>query len=89
MLFLLPISLFPLLLHLLGRRLRRRLEFPWVKLLFAVETEGRKRSRLYEIILLIVRILAIACLILALSRPVLMPEKVDFDAAYLDVSMSM
>ena len=89
MLFLLPISLFPLLLHLLGRRLRRRLEFPWVKLLFAVETEGRKRSRLYEIILLIVRILAIACLILALSRPVLMPEKVDFDVAYLDVSMSM
>ncbi len=88
-LYFLPLSLFPVLLHLLGRRLTRRLRFPWVRLLFAVETEGRKRSRIYELLLLIVRCLAVACLILALSKPMIAPQKVEFDKAYLDVSMSM
>lgn len=87
-LYFLPLALLPVLLHLLGRRLERKRYFSWIKLLISAEAEGRRRRRLFELLILALRILVIACLVLALSAPI----RVSFpppENLIVDVSGSM
>lgn len=61
----------PVLIHLLTRRRPRRVEFSSVEFLREVRLSELKRFRLREWILLALRVLAVACLGLALARPAL------------------
>jgi hypothetical protein len=60
----------PLLIHLLTRRRPRRQEFSSVEFLREAQVVEMRRFRLREWILLALRMLAVACLALAVSRPV-------------------
>ena len=66
---LLPLSLLPVIFHLLGQRLRREVPFPWIRLLSSTEQEGRYRRQLLEWLILLLRVLALAFPILALAGP--------------------
>jgi len=61
----------PLLIHLLTRRRPRRTEFSSVEFLREARVVQMRRFRLREWLLLLLRMLAVACLALALARPVL------------------
>jgi hypothetical protein len=65
----LPLALAPLLLHLFDRQ--RNVVISWGAMQFLVEAARRRRSarRLQEWLLLLLRTLAIVCLVLALARP--------------------
>ncbi|UCG86663.1 MAG: VWA domain-containing protein [Gemmatimonadota bacterium] len=60
----------PTLLHLLGRRLPPVVVFPAVRYLTATEREHSSRLRLRNLLLLVLRTLALALLVLAAARPV-------------------
>lgn len=60
----------PALLHLLGRRLPPVVVFPAVRYLTTTEREHSRRLRLRNLLLLILRTLAIALLVLAAAHPV-------------------
>ena len=66
-LWLLPLALLPVILHLLGRRRRHERPFSWVRLLAEAQHEGRYRSRPLEWLILALRVLALALPILALA----------------------
>ncbi len=66
-LWLLPLALLPVILHLLGRRRRQERPFSWVRLLAEAQREGRYRSRPLEWLILALRVLALALPILALA----------------------
>jgi hypothetical protein len=75
--FLQPLALFglaaaglPTLLHLLGRRLPPVVIFPAVRYLTATEREHSRRLRLRNLLLLVLRTLAMALLVLAAAHPV-------------------
>jgi len=75
--FLQPLALFalaaaalPTLLHLLGRRLPPVVIFPAVRYLTATEREHSRRLRLRNLLLLILRTVAIALLVFAAAHPV-------------------
>lgn len=87
-LFLMPLSFFPIILHLLGKRLERRKPFPWVSLLMKTEAEGRRVNRIYEWLILIARSLIIFFVILAFSGPVTSRIR-SVDAILVDVSHSI
>ncbi len=63
-------SAVPLLIHLLTRRRPRRTEFSSVEFLREARVVEMRRFRLREWLLLLLRMLAVACLALALARPV-------------------
>ena len=78
MIFLNPLLLFglaaaavPLVIHLLTRRQPRRTTFSSIEFLREVRLAKMRRFRLREWLLLLLRILAVACLALALARPAL------------------
>jgi hypothetical protein len=101
MTFLNPLLLFglaaaaiPLVIHLLTRRRPKRTEFSSVEFLREVRLAEMRRFRLREWLLLLLRILAVACLALALARPALrgslLPGKGSTTALLLvDKSLSM
>lgn len=68
-LYALPLAALPILIHLFASRMQRRTLFPWIKLLVGAQCEGRKRRKLLEILILILRTLAIASLILLAASP--------------------
>ncbi len=68
-LYALPLALIPLLIHLFASKLQKRTPFPWVKLLLNVKREGQRRRHLLEIIILLMRTLAILSLIFLAARP--------------------
>ncbi len=70
-LLLLPLALLPVLIHLLSRLRLRRLAFPSLLLLQTVRRERFSWLRLRELVLLILRTLALLCLLFALTRPYL------------------
>lgn len=59
----------PVLIHLYGRRRARRVPFPSLMLLQRAERKRSSLSRLRQIWLLLLRVLAILCLALALAQP--------------------
>ncbi len=65
----LPLVLLPLLLHLFYPRRRQTVVFAPFMLLTAQQRHPAIRRRLRELLLLLLRMLAIACTILALARP--------------------
>ena len=101
MTFLNPLLLFglvaaavPLVIHLLTRRRPKRTEFSSVEFLREVRLAEMRRFRLREWLLLLLRVLAVACLALALARPALrgslIPGKGSTTALLLiDRSLSM
>ena len=68
-LFALPLALAPVLLHLFDRQ--RKVVIEWGAMQFLVEAARRRTStrRLQQWLLLLLRTLAILCLVLALARP--------------------
>jgi hypothetical protein len=70
----LPAALLPLLLYWWKRRQRQRRRFPSLQLVRQTAAEQARRLRLREILLLLLRILVLACLVLAAAGPVVLPE---------------
>jgi Aerotolerance regulator N-terminal len=75
--FLAPLLLFlgagavvPLLLHLMRRRTGVRIEFPAARYLVRAEQEHSRQLKLRHLLLMLLRVLAIACIALAAARPV-------------------
>ncbi|MBE7463053.1 MAG: BatA domain-containing protein [Planctomycetes bacterium] len=59
----------PVLVHLIFRRKRTAVEFPTLMFLRRVDMKLASRRKLKELLLLLLRVLAIACVALALARP--------------------
>ena len=59
----------PVIIHLFNFRKYKTLYFSNVQLLKLIKQESRKKSRLKQLIIMIARLLAIACLVIAFSRP--------------------
>lgn len=91
-LFLLTI---PILIHFLNFRKSKTLYFSSLRFIEEVKSTYRKRNRLTDLILLLLRLLAMACLILAFAQPVIQSKKPDIRATasivglFLDNSQSM
>ena len=60
----------PLLIHLLRRRTGVRIEFPAVRYLLRAEQEHSRRLKLRNMLLMLIRVLAVLCIALAAARPV-------------------
>lgn len=84
-LYLLPLSLLPLLLHILFLKFIKKIPFPWLGFVEEKEDERKKRRRLRELLLLLSRILFLLFLLLFLSSPVLkrnvLPDFIIFDSS--------
>ncbi|TYP74962.1 BatA domain-containing protein [Aquimarina intermedia] len=83
----------PLLIHLFQLRKFQKIEFSNVQFLKAVSLQTRKSSNVKKLIILLTRMLLLACIILAFAQPFFTNDK-DFDAPqelviYLDNSFSM
>ncbi|HNW75936.1 MAG TPA: BatA domain-containing protein [Bacteroidales bacterium] len=59
----------PVLIHLFNFRRYKKLYFTNVRFLSAIKQETRKRSELRQLLILLSRLLAIACLVLAFAQP--------------------
>ena len=60
----------PLLIHLLRRRTGVRIEFPAARYLARAEQEHSRRLKLRNLLLMMVRVVAVACIALAAAEPV-------------------
>jgi hypothetical protein len=60
----------PLLIHLLRRRTGLRVEFPAVRYLARAEQEHSRKLKLRNMLLMLLRVLAVACIAVAAARPV-------------------
>jgi len=67
-LFLLPLSLIPIIIHLLLPYRKRKFFYPWIDL-FKKEKEIKKKRRIRDLIVLLMRILTILFVILSFSKP--------------------
>ncbi len=67
-LFLLPLSLIPIIIHLLLPYRKRKIFYPWIDL-FKKEKEIKKKRRIRDLIVLLMRILTILFVILSFSKP--------------------
>ncbi|MBL7930713.1 MAG: BatA and WFA domain-containing protein [Bacteroidia bacterium] len=85
----------PVAIHLFNFRRYKKVYFTNVKFLRELQQESKSRSRLKEILVLISRCLAIACLVLAFSQPFIPGDKQSKQAStnavsiYIDNSFSM
>jgi hypothetical protein len=61
----------PVLIHLLSRRTARRVEFSSLEFLRNLERKSMRRVRVRQLLLLLVRMLIVACVALAMARPTL------------------
>ncbi len=68
-LYALPLAVLPVLIHLFASKMQRRAPFPWIKLLVGAQYEGKRRRKLLEVLILILRTLAIASLIFLAAGP--------------------
>jgi hypothetical protein len=92
---LLAISI-PVIIHLFNFRRYKKVYFTNVRFLRELQHESKSKSRLKEILILLSRCLAIACLVLAFCQPVVQDQKAGKAAAganavsiYIDNSFSM
>ncbi len=60
----------PLLIHLLRRRTGMKVQFPAVRYLARAEQEHSRRLKLRNMLLMLIRVLAVVCVALAAARPV-------------------
>jgi len=67
----LTLGLLPILIHLLNRQRFKKVDFPTLRFLRELQLRKMRQVRIRQIILLILRTLAVLFLILALARPVL------------------
>lgn len=85
----------PIIIHLFNFRRYKKVYFTNVKFLKELRHESKSKSRLKEILILLARCLAIACLVLAFAQPVLVNKNnaVNLGAnavsIYIDNSFSM
>ncbi|MBC8005532.1 MAG: BatA domain-containing protein [Verrucomicrobia bacterium] len=85
----------PVIIHLFNFRRYKTLYFSNVSLLKLIKQESRKKSRLKQLIILAARLLAIACLVFAFSRPFIPLHERTSSAAqqivsvYIDNTFSM
>lgn len=86
-LYLIPLSLLPVLLHLLFIKFLKTLPFPWLGFLERKEDERRKRRKIREILILISRVLFLFFLLIFLSSPFL-KRKFYPDLVIQDISES-
>jgi hypothetical protein len=70
----LPVTAIPIIIHLLSRRRLPEVNFPTTQFLRALEPQEIRRLRLRELLLLLLRTLALAFLVLAFARPSLAPR---------------
>src|SRR5258705_13434798 len=77
----LPLASIPILIHLLSRRRLPEVQFPTVMFLRALEPREIRRLRLREILLLILRTLALILVIGAFARPSVEPKGATMRAA--------
>ena len=86
----------PIVIHLFNFRKYKRLYFTNVRLLKELKEQTKKRSQLRHIIILLLRVLAIACLCIAFSQPYIpfpgsrkIADSRDAVSIYIDNSFSM
>lgn len=65
----------PVIIHLFNFRRYKRVYFTNVRFLAEIQQETKQQSQLKQILILIARLLAIACLVLAFSRPFIPSDK--------------
>jgi len=91
---LLAISI-PIIIHLFNFRRYKKVYFTNVRFLKELQHESKSKSRLKEILVLIARCLAIACLVLAFAQPVMVNKNAPVNTGtnavsiYIDNSFSM
>ncbi len=94
LLWFLFLALIPVIIHLLNLRPYRRILFSFTRFLQKIDTQSRTRRRLKEYLILLLRVLAIAALVIAFAQPV---KKMDLTqlpcqdnvVIYIDNSFSM
>ena len=86
----------PIIIHLFNYRKYKKVYFSNVRFLKNLQQESKSKSRLKEILVLLARCLALACLVLAFSQPILIDNKVQQNSqgvkhigVYIDNSFSM
>ena len=86
----------PIIIHLFNYRKYKKVYFSNVRFLKDLQQESKSKSRLKEILVLLARCLAIACLVFAFSQPVLIDNNrqkntkgVKHVGVYIDNSFSM
>lgn len=83
----------PIIIHLFNFRKYKTLDFPNIALLKNIQNKSKKSRTLKEILILLTRLLAIICLILAFAFPVNTSEKTRSSESiytlYIDNSLSM
>ena len=67
--WLLPLAALPVVFHLMFKRKRKQFQFPSFMFFLRADPRMNSRRRLREILMLALRVLIIACILLALSRP--------------------
>ena len=70
-LWLLPLSVIPLIIHLLNRRNLITIDFSTLRFLKLLEKESIRKLQVLQILLLILRTIIILCIIMMISRPVI------------------
>ncbi len=87
--------LIPIIIHLFNFRKYKKVYFTNVKFLKELKQESQSKSRLKELLILLARILAITCLVLAFAQPVLTDKNTAVKTGqkavgiYIDNSFSM
>ena len=85
----------PVIIHLFSFRRARKVFFSNVEFLQAIQVQKKKSSKLKHLIILCLRIFAVACLVLAFARPIIptkdkqVIEGVQYIDVYVDNSFSM
>jgi hypothetical protein len=85
----------PIIIHLFNFRRYKKIYFTNVRFLKELQHESKSKSRLKELLILAARCLAVACLVLAFSQPILREKENGFVAGanavsiYIDNSFSM
>lgn len=84
-LYLLPLSLLPIVIHLIFNIIKRQKPFPNIFILKAIKEQERGFRRISDLFLIILRILIILLIILLLSKPYIsstkMPSLIVFDVS--------
>lgn len=87
-LYLLPLTIVPIIIHLIFNIIRRQKPFPNIFILKIIKEEEKGFKRISDLILIILRVLMILLIILLLSKPYISFEKMP-SLMIIDVSASM
>ncbi len=83
----------PIIVHLFNFRKHKTLYFPFTSFLSEVKTESQKKSKLRHFIILLLRLIAIAAIVIAFAQPILPLDKGNSGkklvSIYVDNSLSM